>query len=339
VKPELPHLVPPGVVVNALKGDPEEHRAHRWLEWDGGELECAVLGVPFDGGSVVRTGSRHGPDAVRSAMRNYTDYSTHSGRLASDIRAADIGDVAVSLTDMKQTFGQITDLVGRLAGDGVATVCIGGDHSITWPIVEGVSCGRRLRGRAGERLGVIHFDQHHDLREAHFGSESSGVPFRKILELPGNPVQGRNLVQVGIGDMVNAPLHRNYATERGVTVITNIDVHREGLDRCVDRALGIAGDGVDALYVSVDIDCIDQSQAPGTAAPNANGLDARDLYRAVRLLAQDHRTVGIDVVEIAPQLEPGDLTANVGAMIVLSFLIGMAERRTSDTAPAPMTHR
>jgi formimidoylglutamase len=327
VKPELPHLVPPGVVVNALKGDPEEHRAHHWLEWNGGQLECAVLGIPYDGGSVVRTGSRHGPDAVRSAMRNYTSYSTHTGRLASDVKAADIGDVAVALTDMKQTFGRIIDLVGRLAAAGVATVCVGGDHSISWPIFEGVS-----RGRPGERIGVIHFDQHHDLREAHFGSESSGVPFRRILELPGNPLEGRNLVQIGIGDMVNSPAHGRYAAEQGVTVITNIDVHQDGLDRCVDRALGIAGEGVDALYVSVDIDCVDQSQAPGTAAPNANGIDARDLYRAVRLLARDRRAVGIDVVEIAPQLEPGDLTANVGAMIVLSFLIGMAERRTSETA-------
>lgn len=321
-------LVPPGLVVNSLKGDAHEHRAHRWLEWDGDpRLDCALLGVPYDGASVVRSGSRHGPDAVREALRLYTTYSTSTGALMSDLRAADVGDVDVVLTDMATTFARVRAAVTAFVERGTVVVAVGGDHSLSFPLLQGVIAGRR-----GQRLGVIHFDQHHDLRESHFGAESSGVPFRKLLELPDAPVRGENLVQVGIAEFANAPRHAAYAAERGVTVISNLEVLDAGMDACADRALAIAGDGVEGLYLSCDIDCVDQSQAPGTAAPNANGLDARDLYRAVRRIARDPRVAGMDLVEISPNLEPGSLTGNVGAMLVLSFLMGVAERRTGEAA-------
>ncbi|MGX6448162.1 agmatinase family protein [Patulibacter sp. S7RM1-6] len=322
------HLVAPGLVVNALKGDDSEHRAHRWLEWDGeGGLDAALLGAPFDGASVVRSGSRGGPDAVRSAMRGFTTYATSTGRLLSDLRVADVGDLDVVLTDMEGTFLRLRETIAALRSAGTVPITIGGDHSITWPLVEGV-----VAARPDERLGIIHIDQHHDLREAHFGAVSSGVPFRKALELPGRQVAGRNLVQLGIGEFANAPVHHDYARQHDVTVVTNVEIHERGLDACVGEAIARATDGTDAVYVSIDIDAIDQSQAPGTAAPNPNGLDARDVYRALRRIARETPVAGLDVVEISPDLEPGELTGGVGAMLVLSFLAGLQERRAAATA-------
>jgi formimidoylglutamase len=316
------HLRPPGIVVNTLKGDAAEQRAHRWLEWDGEALPAvALLGVPFDGASVVRTGSRHGPDAVRQAMQNYTTFATSTGATIQRARAADIGDVDVVLTDMAGTFRRLRETVRALVSAGVTTVAIGGDHSITWPVLEGVT-----GALASKPIGVIHFDAHHDLRESHFGAESSGVPLRKALGFDGSPLQGRNLVQIGIAEFANAPEHARFAHEQGVTVMGNLEVFERGLDACVTDALDVAGDGTEALYVTVDIDCIDHAQAPGTAAPNPNGLDARDVYRAVRRIARRPDVVGMDVVEISPTLEHGNLTGNVGAMLALSFLAGVSER-------------
>jgi formimidoylglutamase len=316
------HLRPPGIVVNTLKGDAAEQRAHRWLEWDGGALPpAALLGVPFDGASVVRTGSRHGPDAVRQAMQNYTTFATSTGATIQAAGAADIGDVDVVLTDMRATFRRLRETVHALVSAGATTVAIGGDHSITWPILEGVTAAL-----ASKPIGVIHFDAHHDLRESHFGAESSGVPLRKALAFEGRPLRGRNLVQIGIAEFANAPEHARFAREQGVTVMGNLEVFERGLDACVADALAIAGDGTEALYVTVDVDCIDHSQAPGTAAPNPNGLDARDVYRAVRRIARRPDVVGMDVVEISPTLEHGNLTGNVGAMLALSFLAGVSER-------------
>jgi formimidoylglutamase len=227
----------------------------------------------------------------------------------------------VVLTDMPGTFSRLRGTVEALVGAGTVVVAIGGDHSITWPMLEGVTAG--LPGR---QIGVIHFDAHHDLRESHFGAESSGVPLRKALGFPGTPLRGRNLVQIGIAEFANAPGHAAYADEQGVRVIGNLEVFERGLDACMDEALGRAADGTEAIYVTVDIDAIDHAQAPGTAAPNPNGLDARDLYRALRRIARRPDVVGLDVVEISPSLEHGNLTANVGAMLVLSFLAGVAER-------------
>lgn len=316
------HLQPPGIVVNTLKGDAAEERAHRWLEWDGETLPAvALLGVPFDGASVVRTGSRHGPDAVRLALQNYTTFATSTGATIQDAGAADVGDLEVVLTDMATTFRRLRDTVLALVSAGTVVVAVGGDHSITWPILEGVTGALPSR-----RLGVIHFDAHHDLRESHFGAESSGVPLRKALAFEGRPLRGRNLVQIGIAEFANAPGHARFAEEEGVTVMGNVEVFERGLDACVEDALERAADGTDAIYVTVDVDAIDHSQAPGTAAPNPNGLDARDVYRALRRIARRRDVVGIDVVEISPTLEHGNLTGNVGAMLVMSFLAGVSER-------------
>ena len=316
------HLRPPGVVVNALKGDAHEQRAHRWLEWDGETTpRVALLGVPFDGASVVRTGSREGPDAVRRAMSNYTTFASSTGESIAGAEAADVGDLDVVLTDMPGTFARLREAVSELVAAGTVVVAVGGDHSITWPMLEGVTTGLPQK-----QIGVIHFDAHHDLRESHFGAESSGVPLRKALGFDAKPLRGRNLVQIGIAEFANAPRHAEYAHEEGVRVISNVEVFERGLDDCITEALERAGDDTDAIYVTVDIDAIDHAQAPGTAAPNPNGLDARDLYRALRRIARRPDVVGLDVVEISPSLEHGNLTANVGAMLVLSFLAGVAER-------------
>jgi formimidoylglutamase len=316
------HLRPPGIVVNTLKGDAAEERAHRWLEWDGETTPgVAVLGVPFDGASVVRTGSRHGPEAVRLALQNYTTFATSTGATIQGARAADVGDVDVVLTDMPGTFRRVRETVRALVEAGVVVLTIGGDHSITWPVLEGVT-----GALPGRQIGVIHFDAHHDLREAHLGAESSGVPLRKALGFEGSPLRGRNLVQIGIAELANAPEHARFAEEQGIRVIGNLEVFERGLDACVDEALERAADGTDALYVTVDVDALDASQAPGTAAPNPDGLDARDVYRAVRRIARAPQVAGMDVVEISPTLEHGNLTGNVGAMLALSFLAGVSER-------------
>jgi len=316
-------LKPPGVVVNRLRGDPHEHRAHGWLEWDGAlDLDAALLGIAFDGASTVRTGSRHGPDAVREALSYYTTYSSFERHDMHGLRVADIGDADVVVTDMAGTFERVRLIAHELISDGVVLVSIGGDHSITWPLLEGAT-----QAHAGKRVGVIHFDAHHDLREAHFGAESSGVPFRKALEFPDNPVRGSDLVQIGLCEFANSAEHAAYAADMGITVIPALEVRQRGIGDVIDNALEIAGDGTDALYVSLDIDVIDQSQAPGTAAPNAAGLDARDLQEALRRLARDPRIIGLDIVEISPPFDTDNRTGNVGAQLVLNFLLGLAMSR------------
>jgi formimidoylglutamase len=328
--PNAGNLNPPGRIVNSLKGDPAEQRANQWLEWAplSDALDVVLLGMPFDGASTVRTGSRHAPDAVRQALAYYTTFSTRDGKSMGHMKAADIGDVAVIATNMQESFKRLADVMGWIFRHGIVPVTIGGDHSIAWPILEAVTrC-------YGSKVGVIHFDAHHDLREAHFGAESSGVPFRKALNFKDDPVSGRNLVQIGIADFCNAPAHYNYAKQEGIRVFSNIEVRERGIDKVVAEAIARAAKGVDALYISVDIDSLDHSQAPGTAAPNPSGLDARDVQRALRTIAGHPKCIGLDIVEISPPLDVNDMTANTGAMLALIFLYGIGQRSTGGKTKA-----
>ena len=318
-------LVPPGLVVNTMKGDADERRAGGWLDWDGAldGLQAALLGIPFDGASVVRTGSRGGPDAVRQGLVFYTTWSSSDARSMDSFRAADLGDVSVTLTDMPATFDRITAAIAGLVGRGIVPVSVGGDHSIAFPCLRGVVQGLG----SGKRLGIIHFDAHHDLRTAHLGAESSGVPFRKALELLPAAIHGRNLVQLGMSEFTNSPQLAAYAEAQGVTVLPGRDLRRNGVAEGVRHALEVAGNGTDAIYVSVDIDCIDQAQAPGTAAPNPFGLDLRDIQEALRALGAAPAVAGMDLVEISPSFDRDNMTGRAGASLVLSFLYGLASRQ------------
>ncbi|MCP3712365.1 agmatinase family protein [Paraburkholderia sp. CNPSo 3274] len=316
---------PPGIIVNRLKGDPAEQRAHAALAYRATlDLDACLVGVPFDGASSVRTGSRHGPDAVRAALGYFTTYSGESRKRFGDrLRTADIGDIKTVLTDMKGSFSNVTTVMRTLFERNIVPVTIGGDHSVSWPILEGL-----CTAKGGQRVGIVHFDAHHDLREAHFGFESSGVPFRKALNFEGSPIKGWNMTQIGIAEFCNNPEHHDYAIEEGVTVVTNTAVRRNGLLGYVKEALDRACDQTDAVYVSLDIDAIDQTQAPGTASPNPNGLDARDLAIALYDLGRCPRVAGFDIVEISPPFDLNNTTALTAAILVLHFLRGVAERHT-----------
>ncbi|MGF7159073.1 formimidoylglutamase [Rhodoligotrophos appendicifer] len=317
-------LLPPGIVVNTMKGDVAEHRAGAWLTWDGSlDLDCAIVGVPYDGASVVRAGSRQGPNAVRQAFMYYTTFSSRERQAMTGLRAADIGDVEVVLTDMKETFARISNTTRALVERKIVPIMLGGDHSTSFPNLRGVM---EAMG-PGKRLGIIHFDAHHDLRTAHLGAESSGVPFRRTLELEGTLLDGRNLVQIGLGEFCNAPEFDAYAEEKGIKVISALEVYERGIGPVIDDALDIAGRNVDAIYVSVDIDCIDQTQAPGTAAPNSFGMDSRDLQVALRRIAASPKFIGADIVEISPPFDPLNITGNTGAALVLNLLYGLAKGR------------
>lgn len=320
-------LVRPGLVVNTMKGDADERRAGGWLEWDGAldGLQAALLGIPFDGASVVRTGSRGGPDAVRQGLMYFTTYSSSDGRSMDGLRAADIGDVAVSLTDMAATFERVTTALAGLVRQRIVPVSIGGDHSVAYPCIRGVV---EALGE-GKHLGIIHFDAHHDLRASHMGAESSGVPFRKALETLPHAVRGQNLVQLGISEFANSPQLASYARDQHVTVMPGRTLRRDGVAAGVRLALDIASEGTDAIYVSLDIDCIDQAQAPGTAAPNPFGLDLFDVQEALRTLGANPKVVGLDLVEISPQFDRDNMTGRAGASLVLSFLYGVSTRQAT----------
>ena len=107
------------------------------------------------------------------------------------------GGASTVVTDKATTFGRVNETARELLAHGIEPLIVGGDHSIAEAAIAGV-----CEALPGRQMGVIHFDAHHDPREAHFGDESSGVPFRKVLERSGRQVRGQNLVQIGMAEIV-----------------------------------------------------------------------------------------------------------------------------------------
>lgn len=318
----LEHLNEPGVEIHSYIEDDYETRFNAAMRpWDRESTpDAGLVGVPYDGASVVRAGSREAPDAVRQSFYYNTTYSPDFDVDVADLELADLGDVDVNLMDLRETQRRMIDALTAVHERGVVPLVVGGDHSISYGTVA-AACNRP----GVEDLGIVQFDAHQDLRHSHGGEPSSGVQFRELLE-DRPEVSGENFAQVGIRGFMNSRSYMEYADEQGITVVPAREVHRGGIDAAVETALDVAGSGTDALFLSIDVDCLDLSIAPGTPAPSPGGLSSWEILEGVFAVAAHEKTVGMDVVEIAPPHDVEGLTAITGATILLHFLGGLASR-------------
>ncbi|MBV9278481.1 MAG: agmatinase family protein [Chloroflexi bacterium] len=288
----------------------------------GLEAEVALLGVPFDTTTMVRRGSRLAPQAVRMALAGSSSFEPGLGvDLADGPALCDVGDVDVVHTSIDVTWERTRSVVGDLVRSGLSPLVIGGDHGAVYPVVSGVAEG------LGHPVGVIVFDSHYDVRISHHGETSSGVPFRYLLEAEPAALRGENLVEIGLVGWHNARLYRDYCLERGVTLISAREVHRGRPDEIARRALEIAGAGTDAIWVSVDIDCVDAAFAPGTNVPAIGGLTSFEMLEMLNALGSDPRVVGMDVMEVSPPFDSAGNTAALAAALILNYLAGRQRSR------------
>lgn len=292
------------------------------VDWREAEhADVGILGVPFDTAVMGRRGCRFGPESVRSSLvfSNVYDPSIDVD-LSSGLIITDFGNIDVLQTDVLGTHDRIEQVMTVVFALGVTPVIIGGDHSITYPNV------KSLINNTEGNVGVIMIDGHLDVRHSHHGEVSSGTPFRRIMEEPENPVLPRNLVQVGINGWLNSRYYMDYCREIGVTVIPARQVHRRGVDDVIIQALEIASDGTQAIFLSIDIDGLDMSIAPGTCAPNPGGLTAYEALEMVWQMGQHPLSKGLDVLEIAPSLDCGGVTSMMGAALIMHYL-GATKKR------------
>jgi formimidoylglutamase len=284
------------------------------------EAGAALVGIPFDTTTLGRGGSRYGPAAVRAALATCLCYDPGFGvDLAGAPRVADWGDVDVVHTDVEETWRRVSEVVGSLSRAGLPLIVVGGDHGLTFPVLRG------LAWREG-RLGVVTVDAHFDVRISQRDQVSAGVPFRYVLEQLPELVAGRNLVEFGIGGWRNSRLYADFLREQGARVVPAREVNRGDLDALVQEALEVAGDGTAGIWLSLDIDGVDASQAPGTGTPATAGLTSFQLLELVWAFGRDPRAVGLDVMEVAPAWEHGTATAALAASCILTFLAGRESR-------------
>lgn len=285
------------------------------------DADLLLAGIPYDGAVIGRKGCKDGPTAIREAFRYIGGHHAGTGHSLTGLRIHDLGDAPVLEGDTTRTHHLVTGVLAAALHVPKPLIVLGGDNSLSYATF------RALHAIHGGRWGLIVLDAHYDLRP-HTGQPSSGTPYRRILEeVPGDPVAGRNLVEVGIRPYANAPSLAQYAKEHGVHVVTADQVRQRGMQAVAKEALRIAGEGVEHLFLSVDIDGLDQSLAPGCSAPGAGGLGFEDAVVLIEAVGADPRCRGMDLVEVAPNLDPTGNTARAAAQLVAHFAGAVHGRR------------
>jgi len=288
-----------------------------WAESPAG-LDVALLGVPYDGGTSYRPGARFGPRAVReqsSLIRPW--HPVLKVHPFERLRVADCGDVDVVPISIERTYEQIEQRVDAVLAAGATPLCIGGDHSISLPLLRAVA-------RKHGPVGVIHFDAHPDTWDEYFGSKFfHGTPFRRAIEE--GAVDPRRMIQVGIRGPLYGPEDFAFQDEHGMEVIRVEAVKEQGVPWVVERLARLRGGPV---YCSFDIDACDPAYAPATGTPEVGGLTSYEALALLRGMAGMH-LVGADIVEVAPTYDgPGQITSLLAANLMFELVTLFALGKT-----------
>jgi len=274
---------------------------------DFGDLHVAISGVPMDLGVSNRPGSRFGPRALRAIERIGPYNHVLDCAPTHELNVADIGDVPLrSRYRLEFSHDDIERRIGQIVEAGVAPLSVGGDHSITHPILKAV--GRRAP------VGLIHIDAHCDTAGAFDQSKfHHGGPFRNaVLDGVLDPTR---TIQIGIRGSAEYLWEFSYVS--GMTVIHAEEFSSLGMSAIIEKARAVVGDG--PTYLSFDVDSLDPAFAPGTGTPEVGGLTTREVLELLRGL-KGVNLVGGDVVEVAPQYDATANTAHAAAQVLFEIL-------------------
>lgn len=279
---------------------------------DVGKYDAAVIGVPFDGGTTYRPGTRFGPQGMRKISALYTPYNYELGvDLREQMRLCDSGDVFTIPANIEKTFDQISRAVSHVFSSGALPVILGGDHSIGFATVRGIAAC------TSKKIGIIHFDRHADVQERDLDERMHTTPWFHATNLPNVPAE--NLVQIGIGGWQVPREAVAQIRARNTNVLTMRDVEELGIDKTAEIALDLAWKGVDAVYLSFDIDCVDCGFVPGTGWPEPGGFLPREALSLVGKVVAEG-ICGLEVVEVSPPYDQSEITALFGVRVIVDVL-------------------
>jgi len=290
------------------------------------DAEVAVVGVPWDQGTTSRSGARMGPRALRESSTMWAFQQDHEPlydgeagvELLGGVRWADSGDVPIGpMWSPERYHNAVVDKLQPIMDSGLFPVTLGGDHSVTLPVLKALS-----QARAGKPFQLVQFDTHMDYWEEEGGQRySHASPIVRAHEA--GWLSG--LTQYGIRSLHTAGDNIALARSRGAHIFWCQQAKDMRADDLVEH-LPVGGD----VYITFDIDALDPAIAPGTGTPEPGGFnyyEAKDILLAVCARCN---VIGMDLVEVAPQYDgPGQLTALHGARLILDTVGAVFRRRAS----------
>lgn len=272
-------------------------------------VDAVVWGIPFDSAVSNRPGARFGPQAIRRASAifegdpqypfGFDPYET--------LAVIDWGDCSLDYGRPMDAPAEIRAQAGAILASGAFLVTLGGDHFVTWPLLE-------AHAERHGPMALLQFDAHQDTWYDDGGRIDHGSFVGRAVKA--GIVDPASSIQVGI--RTHAP------DDCGIEILYGHEVETLGVAGVLDRIRRRIGDA--PVYVTFDIDCLDPAFAPGTGTPVSGGLTSREALMMLRGLA-GLDIVGADVVEVAPAYDHAEITAIAASSVALTYLGLLAERR------------
>uniref|UniRef100_A0A8D0KRN5 Agmatinase n=1 Tax=Strix occidentalis caurina TaxID=311401 RepID=A0A8D0KRN5_STROC len=281
-------------------------------------LDAAFVGVPLDTGTSNRPGARFGPRQIRAESAMVRRYNASTGAAPFDsLRVADIGDVNVNLYNLPDSCRLIRESYQRIVASGCVPLTLGGDHTITYPILQAMA-------EKHGPVGLVHVDAHTDTGDKALGEKIyHGTPFRRCVEE--GLLDCRCVVQIGIRGSSYDPDPYKYCRDQGFRVVPAEECWRNSLVPLMREVRKQMGDK--PVYVSFDIDGIDPAYAPGTGTPEIAGLTPAQALEIIRG-CKGLNIVGCDLVEVAPMYDVSGNTALLGANLLFEMLCVLPSVKT-----------
>ena len=276
-------------------------------------LDACFVGIPMDIGTSNRPGTRLGPRQIRDESRMLRPFNMATGAAPFDcMQVADIGDVPINTFDLKKSVDIITDYYDNLLRHDVIPLTLGGDHTLTWPIL------RAMRNRHGP-VALVHVDAHADINDEMFGEKvAHGCPFRRAWE-DGCLINDK-VFQIGLRGTGYSPDDFNWARDKGWRVIQAEDCWHKSLSPLMEEIRAKIGDV--PVYLTYDIDSLDPAYAPGTGTVEVGGLTSVQGLEIIRGMA-GLNIVGGDLVEVSPPYDLSGNTALTGANFLYEMLCAL----------------
>ena len=264
------------------------------------EARVALFGIPFEGRVNLRRGADHGPRELRLASDSIETYSPFLGRDLEDLAIADLGDCELGDGSPREQLGRAREEIRRFWRPGLRPVMLGGDHTATLPVIE-------VLAPAIPELRILQLDAHPDLREEFLGERYNyASAMARVMDV----VAPERVYQVGMRTGAREeyqrkapqlfPAHRTRPLDAVRSLLPELAAH--------------------PLYVTVDVDVLDPSEAPGTGAPEPCGITAAELVEIVRLLAPCS-IVGTDLMEVAHAWDPSGRTGITASWILREAIL------------------
>ena len=299
-----------------------------------GKVDVAIMGASIDL-TLGQRGTAYGPQAVRmgEVLGPWGSILSGSHPVVGDIdfmqvlNVVDYGDAAIDPYSPERTVLSVNGMVKDILRSGAMPVIVGGDHSLMYPDVVAEA---EIYGKG--QVGVVHFDAHFDGVPLLFGHYlTNGAPVRRLIDE--GWVNGRNFIQIGLNSIKPSGSDLDWMRKNQMRFHFTDEIDRNGWQALLTRALAEARDGPKKIFVSVDLDVLDPTFAPGVGTPEPGGMTIRELFPILRGLGAQNDIVGIEIVELNPLVDQTYRTRLVAVRILRELLTGVAMNRKGITDP------